>query len=116
MQSVKSICRVAVAARNLSDAQQFAERWGFEKAYEGYEALLADPEVEVVYIGTPHAFHYEQIMRCLEHGKGVICEKAFCLNAGACKWASGSDNDFVACREGFGNSSSVSRCDFLSVI
>lgn len=81
VQSVKSICRVAVVARNLSDAQQFAERWGFEKAYEGYEALLADPEVEVVYIGTPHAFHYEQIMRCLEHGKGVICEKAFCLNA-----------------------------------
>ena len=81
VQSVKSIRRVAVAARNLSDAQQFAERWGFEKAYEGYEALLADPEVEVVYIGTPHAFHYEQIMRCLEHGKGVICEKAFCLNA-----------------------------------
>ena len=81
VQSVSAIRRVAVAARKLSDAQRFAEKWGFERAYAGYDALLEDPDVEVVYIGTPHALHCEQIMRCLEHGKGVICEKAFCLNA-----------------------------------
>lgn len=85
VQSVSAIRRVAVAARKLSDAQQFAEKWGFERAYEGYDALLEDPDVEVVYIGTPHALHCEQIMRCLERGKGVICEKAFCLNEAQAK-------------------------------
>ncbi|MCI8948822.1 MAG: Gfo/Idh/MocA family oxidoreductase [Lachnospiraceae bacterium] len=71
----------AVAARDLSRAKAFAEKWGFKKAYGSYEEMMKDPDVDVVYIATPHSFHYEQMMMALEHGKGVFCEKAFCANS-----------------------------------
>ena len=81
VQYVAGIQRVAVAARDLTAARKFAEKWGFMRAYGSYEELVQDPEVEVIYIGTPNSLHYEHMMLCLRHGKGVICEKAFCLNA-----------------------------------
>ena len=71
----------AVASRNRERAAEFAKDFGFEKVYDTYEAMLQDPELELVYITTPHSHHYEQMMLCLEHGKHVICEKAFTLNA-----------------------------------
>lgn len=71
----------AVASRDLAKAQAFAEKFGFEKAYGSYEEMLCDPQLELVYITTPHSHHYEQMMLCLEHGKHVLCEKAFTLNA-----------------------------------
>lgn len=71
----------AVASTNLERAQAFAEKFGFQKAYGSYEEMLRDPQVELVYITTPHSHHYEQMMLCLEHGKHVICEKAFTVNA-----------------------------------
>ena len=71
----------AVASRNLERAKAFAEKFGFEKAYGSYEEMLSDPEVQLVYITTPHSHHYEQILLCLEYGKNVICEKAFTVNA-----------------------------------
>ena len=71
----------AVASRNLERAKAFAEKFGFEKAYGSYEEMLCDPEVQLVYITTPHSHHFEQLMLCLEHGKNVICEKAFTVNA-----------------------------------
>ncbi len=71
----------AVASRTDEKAEAFKERFGFEKAYGTYEAMLNDPEVELVYIVSPHSHHYEYMMQCLEHGKAVICEKAFTLNA-----------------------------------
>ena len=71
----------AVASRDLKKAQAFAEEFGFEKAYDSYEALLSDPAVELVYVATPHSHHYAHMMLCLEHGKNVICEKAFTMNA-----------------------------------
>ena len=71
----------AVASRNLDNAKAFAEKFGFQKAYGSYEQMLQDPELELVYIATPHSHHYEQMMLCLEHGKAVICEKAFTMNA-----------------------------------
>ncbi len=77
----KNVERVAVAARDLTRAEAFARKWGFYKAYGSYEAMMEDPDVDVVYIATPHSFHYEQMMMALEHGKGVFCEKAFCLNS-----------------------------------
>lgn len=70
----------AVAARSLKRAEDFASRRGFEKAYGSYEALLADPSVELVYIATPHSHHYEHMKLCIEHGKPVLCEKAFTMN------------------------------------
>lgn len=75
----------AVAARDLSRAQAFAAEYGFEKAYGSYEEMLSDEAVDLVYIATPHSHHYEHIKLCLEHGKHVLCEKAFTVNAGQAK-------------------------------
>ena len=74
-------CCYAVAAREYERAKEFAEKHGFEKAYGSYEEMLADENVDFVYIATPHGYHYEHIKLCLEHGKHVLCEKAFTLNA-----------------------------------
>jgi predicted dehydrogenase len=71
----------AVASRNRERAEAFAEKFGFQKAYGSYEEMLSDPEVQLVYITTPHSHHFEQMMLCLEYGKNVICEKAFTINA-----------------------------------
>ena len=71
----------AVASRELEKAEAFAREFGFEKTYGSYDALLSDPEVELVYVATPHSHHYNHMMLCLEHGKNVICEKAFTMNA-----------------------------------
>ena len=71
----------AVASRSLEKAREFAEQYGFRKAYGSYEEMLRDPEVELVYVATPHSHHFEHMMLCLEHGKGVLCEKAFTMNA-----------------------------------
>ena len=75
----------AVASRTLERAQNFAAKHGFEKAYGSYEELLDDPEVELVYVATPHSHHYEHMMMSLERGKPVICEKAFTMNAAQAK-------------------------------
>ena len=71
----------AVAARELWRAAAFAGENGFEKSYGSYEALVRDPEVELVYVATPHSFHYPHVKLALEHGKHVLCEKSFMLNA-----------------------------------
>ena len=71
----------AVSARDLKRAQDFAEKYGFQKAYGSYEEMLADKEVQLVYVATPHSHHYKHIKMCLEAGKNVLCEKAFTVNA-----------------------------------
>ena len=71
----------AIASRDQEKADAFAKKFGFRKAYNSYEAMLADPEVELVYVATPNSHHYEHMILCLEHGKAVICEKAFTMNA-----------------------------------
>lgn len=76
--SAKSDNRIrmyAVGSRDSARAKEFADKWGFEKAYGSYEELLADPEVDAVYISNPHAFHYESTLACLKAGKHVLCEK-----------------------------------------
>lgn len=71
----------AVAARDLSRAQDFARQYGYQRAYGSYEEMLRDPEVELVYVATPHSHHHAHIMLCLQAGKHVICEKSFTMNA-----------------------------------
>lgn len=71
----KRIRLYAVASRDLSRAKEFADKWGFSKAYGSYEELLKDPEVDAVYIANPHAFHCESTLECLKAGKHVLCEK-----------------------------------------
>jgi len=72
---------VAVASRTQARAEQFAQQWEIPKCYATYEALVADPEVDVVYIATPHSFHYDNMLLCLNAGKHVLCEKPLTLNA-----------------------------------
>lgn len=71
----------AIAARDLERAQAFADEYGFAHAYGSYEELAADPEVDLIYIATPHSFHYEHAALCIQHGKNVLVEKAFTQNA-----------------------------------
>ena len=71
----------AVASRSLERAEAFARQYGFQKAYGSYEEMLNDPEVELVYVATPHSHHFDHMMMCMEHGKAVLCEKAFTMNA-----------------------------------
>lgn len=77
----KGLEKYAVAARDLGRAKDFAARWGFEKAYGSYKELADDPDVELIYIATPHSHHYEHSKLCIEAGKPVLCEKAFTANA-----------------------------------
>lgn len=78
---LESVQRYAVASRTYDKAKAFADEWGFEKAYGSYEEMLEDPEVELVYVATPHSHHYQYARMCLEHGKHVLVEKAFTVNA-----------------------------------
>lgn len=78
---MKGVMRYAVASRSADKAQQFASDWQFAKAYDSYEALANDPEVDLVYIATPHALHYDHARLCILKGKPVLCEKAFTANA-----------------------------------
>lgn len=59
----------AVGARELSRAEAFAKEQGFAKAYGSYEELVSDPDVDLVYVATPHSMHYEHAKLALEHGK-----------------------------------------------
>ncbi len=81
MARMEDVNLYAVAARDLDRAQAFAAQYGFDKAYGSYEEMLRDPHVELVYIATPHSHHAEHMKLCIEHGKNVLCEKAFTLNA-----------------------------------
>lgn len=75
----------AVASRDLERAKAFAEKFGIPKAYGSYEELAEDPDVELIYIAVPHSHHYMYMKMCLEHGKPVLCEKAFTANAAQAK-------------------------------
>lgn len=71
----------AVGSRDLKRAKLFAEEFGFKKYYGSYEELVSDPDLEIVYIASPHSYHHEHTLLCLRHKKAVICEKAFALNS-----------------------------------
>jgi predicted dehydrogenase len=77
----------AVSSRTQAGADDFAATYGFAKAYgdddgvHGYQRLLADEAVDVVYVATPHAQHHQIVLAALNAGKHVLCEKAFTINA-----------------------------------
>lgn len=73
--------RYAIASREMRKAMTFAKEQGFERAYGSYEELMDDPKVDLIYIATPHAFHFEQAKASILKGKPVLCEKAFTANA-----------------------------------
>jgi predicted dehydrogenase len=71
----------AVGSRSIESAQRFGNRFDAVKNYGSYEALMADPEVDAIYIATPHPFHKENTLACLAAGKPVLCEKPFAINS-----------------------------------
>ena len=72
---------VAVGSRSQEKADAFAARFQARRGHASYEALAADSEVDAVYIGTPHVFHKDNTLLCLENGKHVLCEKPFAMTA-----------------------------------
>lgn len=71
---------VAVASRDLTKAQSFAQDFGATYAYGDYEEITRNPIIDVIYIATPHHLHYENTVCCLENKKAVLCEKPFAMN------------------------------------
>ncbi|PWR05907.1 oxidoreductase [Micromonospora acroterricola] len=71
---------VAVGSRAADSAQRFADRHGAQRAYGSWVELAADPEVDVIYVATPHTAHYEAAMTCLTAGRAVLLEKPFTLD------------------------------------
>jgi predicted dehydrogenase len=72
---------LAVGSRTQASADKFADEFKIERRYSSYEALARDPDVDAIYISTPHPFHKENTLLCLSSGKAVLCEKPFAINA-----------------------------------
>jgi predicted dehydrogenase len=72
---------VAVGSRHLDTANQFADKFAIPNRHASYQALVADPDVDVVYVATPHPMHHAAAMLALRAGKPALVEKAFTMNA-----------------------------------
>jgi predicted dehydrogenase len=72
---------VAVGSRSKDKAAEFASQWGIRGAYGSYEELVADPDVDIVYVATPHSEHHANALLAIAAGKHVLVEKAFTRNA-----------------------------------
>lgn len=77
----KSVKLYAAASRSLEKSQSFCKEFSVERSYGSYDELYNDNNIDLVYIATPHSCHFEEVKLCLEHGKNVLCEKAFTVNA-----------------------------------
>ena len=71
---------IAIGSRNQQRAEEFADQYGAPNRHDSYQALATDPEIDAVYIATPHPFHKDHSILCLEAGKAVLCEKPFTIN------------------------------------
>jgi len=78
---VEDASLVAVGSRSLQKAEAFAAEHGAQRSHGSYEALASDPDVDVIYVATPHSHHHEHTLLCLQHGRAVLCEKAFAINS-----------------------------------
>ena len=73
---------VAVASRDQQRAEQYSDRWQIQRAYGSYEAMLADPEIDAVYISLPNGLHAKWAVRSAAAGKHVLCEKPLAISTG----------------------------------
>jgi predicted dehydrogenase len=80
LQSAPEAELAAVGSRSQATADKFGDRFKVPGRHASYEALVSDPDVDVIYVSTPHPFHKENTMLCLNAGKAVLCEKPFALN------------------------------------
>lgn len=76
----KTIVKYGVASAFAAECQPFADKWGWEKVYDSYDALMQDPAIDLVYIAVPNSFHHEVCLKALNYGKNVVCEKPFAVN------------------------------------
>lgn len=84
---------IAIASSSLKKAETVANKFGIEKAYEGYDSLLDDPEIDAVYIPLPNHLHKHWVMEAAKKGKHILCEKPASIDAGEFREME------VACRE-----------------
>ena len=70
-----------VASRDLNKAKKFSTKYNALKHFGSYEALADDPEIDIIYVATPHVFHFNNTMMCLKKNKAVLCEKPMGMNA-----------------------------------
>jgi len=82
LKTVDKAVLYAIASRSLVRAKEFAEKHELKIAYGSYLELVEDKHVDIIYVATPHIFHYEHSILCLEHHKAVLCEKPFGINLG----------------------------------
>lgn len=80
LQLLDNVELYSVGSRDIDRAKKFASEYGFRKFYGSYEEMVADPELDIVYVASPHSLHHEHTILCLEHKKAVLCEKSFALN------------------------------------
>ncbi len=80
-QQVPEASVVAIGARNIQRAQEFARKYQIPRAAASYDDLLSDPEIDAVYIPLPNSLHHRWTLRALQAGKHVLCEKPFAANA-----------------------------------
>ncbi len=81
LQALPDARLVAVGSRSQEKAETFGARFAAPNRHGSYAALVADPEVDVIYVATPHPMHAEDTLLCLNAGKPVLCEKPFTVNA-----------------------------------
>src|SRR6266700_6260801 len=72
---------VAVGSRSQGSADRFADEFGIASRHASYESLVSDPDVDVVYVATPHPMHHDNAVLALRAGKPVLVEKPFTMNA-----------------------------------
>ncbi|MEO6549234.1 MAG: Gfo/Idh/MocA family oxidoreductase [Ferruginibacter sp.] len=70
----------AVASRDRIKAKEYSAKFGGTKSYSNYDELIADKDVDIIYIATPHVFHHQQTITCLQNKKAVLCEKPMSLS------------------------------------
>lgn len=70
----------AAVSRDADRARAFCEKHGGGRGYDSVDAMVADRQVDAVYVATPHRYHHEQALACLQAGKPVLCEKPLVVN------------------------------------
>ncbi len=71
----------SVISRSSEEAETFASEHGYKKTFDDYSDFASDPDLDIVYVATPHSHHHEHSILCLNNGKAVLCEKAFAFNS-----------------------------------
>lgn len=81
LQTLENADVVAVGSRSQETAHKFSEKWSIPNAWASYQELYNHTDVDIVYVGTPHNLHHENVIDALSAGKHVLCEKSFAINA-----------------------------------